>query len=29
MAERAGGRLSAGPLPQGRFEVVAEFAAQP
>lgn len=27
MAERTGGRLSAGPLSQGRFEVVAEFVA--
>jgi signal transduction histidine kinase len=28
MAERTGGRLSAGPLPLGRFEVVAEFPAR-
>ncbi|WP_103886234.1 sensor histidine kinase [Actinacidiphila yanglinensis] len=27
MSERTGGRLSAGPLPRGRFEVVAEFVA--
>ena len=28
MAERTGGRLSAGPLPRGCFEVVAEFVAR-
>ncbi|MFB9629477.1 sensor histidine kinase [Nonomuraea helvata] len=29
LAERAGGRLSAGHLPDGRFEVVAEFRSDP
>jgi signal transduction histidine kinase len=29
LAERTGGRVAAGPLPEGRFELVAEFAAAP